>query len=177
MNNPKLIHPSKEYLESYLEACKEYKDKNIIDHFRDPDDFENWRHTIFERFENERNSINLKPGYVPSTTLWLVDDDEFIGSGNIRHFLNDDLKRYGGHIGYGIRVSKWNKGYGTYQLKLLLREASKLGINPALITCHSTNPASAKVMEKNGGKFIDMIDNVRDGQTIKTLRYHVPTDC
>ena len=42
---------------------------------------------------------------------------------SIRHRLTDDLKRYGGHIGYDVRYSEWNKGYGTLMLRLALEKA------------------------------------------------------
>lgn len=66
---------------------------------------------IFEKYDNYRNERNLKPNRVGSDYYWLVDEDNgyFIGEISIRHRLTDDLKRYGGHIGYGVRFSEWKK--------------------------------------------------------------------
>lgn len=72
----------------------------------------------------------------------------FLGKISIRHRLTDALLRYGGHIGYGIRYSQWNKGYGTLLLKLALEKAGEMGIHEVLTTCDDDNAASAKVMEK-----------------------------
>ena len=104
-----------------------------------------------EKLANEEKGIGLKEGYVPATTLWLVNNEKFIGRVSIRHKLNDALMEYGGHIGYAIRPSERNKGYGTKILELALPLAKKLGISKALITCDDDNPGSIKIIEKNGG--------------------------
>ena len=174
MENVKLILPCEEYLQSYLEACREYKEHNVATYsFHDPDKFDEWKDIIFQRYADYRKGLNLEPGWVPGTTFWLVEDGEFIGMGGVRHRLNEGLERFGGHIGYGIRYSKWNKGYGTLQLKLLLQEAAKLGISRVLITCNDDNIGSARVIEKNGGKHWDTIDNTIDGVFRRTRRYWI----
>ena len=40
---------------------------------------------------------------------------------NIRHYLNEELSKFGGHIGYSIRPTERNKGYAHEQLKLALK--------------------------------------------------------
>ena len=79
--------------------------------------------------------------------------------------------RYAGHIGYGVRCSEWNKGYGTLMLKLALEKAKEMGLSKVLLTCDDDNPASAKVMEKNGAVLQDKIENIIDGKKIITRRY------
>lgn len=176
MKDVKLVVPSAQYLMSYLEACREMKASGVtFSTLSDPDTFDCWKDTLFERMEDYRLGRNIKPGHVPASVFWLVQDDEMIGVGNIRHSLTPALERLGGHIGYAIRPSKWNQGYGTLQLKLLLREANKLGISRALLTCDERNIASARVMEKNGGVYQDTIDNVMDGQPIRLRRYWIDT--
>ena len=44
-------------------------------------------------------------GYVPSTTLWWVEDVDYLGRIAIRHRLTPDLREVGGHIGYDVRPS------------------------------------------------------------------------
>jgi predicted acetyltransferase len=127
--------------------------------------------TLLQRYHDQSLGIGLPPGYVPATTFWLVAGDEWIGIGNIRHRLTPELERFGGHIGYAIRYSRWNMGYGTLQLRLLLAEARRLGFKRALITCSRGNIGSARVIEKNGGVLENIVDNVIDGQRIETCRY------
>lgn len=93
---------------------------------------------------------NLKPQFVPQTTYWLFIDDFPVGIGKLRHYLNDNLRILGGHIGYTIRPSKRQRGYGTIILKELLKKAKEIGIDEVLITCREDNTASKKVIQKNG---------------------------
>ena len=176
MDNVKLIKPCEKYLESYLEACREFKAMDISTAFyNDPDKYNEWKATLIQRYEDHSKGINLPEGYVPCTTYWLVDGENFIGRGSVRHTLNDFLQKYGGHIGYYIRSSYWGQGYGTLQLKLLLEKAHELGINKALITCDTHNIASARVMEKNGAVRLDEIEVTVDNKVRKIYRYEVET--
>ena len=74
-------------------------------------------------------------------------------------------------MGYGIRFSEWDKGYGTLMLSLALEKAKDLGIAAVLITCDDDNYALAKVMENNGLALQDKVPNVVDGKAIITRRY------
>ena len=164
-----LVEPCKRYLQSYLEAYDEYKMNGIQTYA-----FDDARaYNIFEKYDNYRNERNLPPNRVGSDFYWLVDPSRnyFIGEISIRHRLTDSLRRYGGHIGYGIRFSEWNKGYGTLMLQLALVKAKHLGISTALITCDDDNYGSAKVMEKNGLVLQDKVSNIINGQAITTRRY------
>jgi predicted acetyltransferase len=106
-------------------------------------------------------------GHVPSTTLWWVQDDEFLGRLAIRHRLTPHLREAGGHIGYDVRPPARRRGHATAMLRAALPVAHGLGIASALITCDATNLASRKVIEANGG--------VIDDQRGDTLRFWVPT--
>jgi predicted acetyltransferase len=106
-------------------------------------------------------------GYVPCTTLWWVDGDEYLGRVAIRHRLTEPLRRVGGHIGYDVRPSARRRGYATAMLRAALPVAKALGIDPALLTCDTSNVASRKVIEANGG----VLEDEGDGK----LRFWVPT--
>ena len=89
---------------------------------------------------------------VPAHTYFLVlDNKKIIGAVNIRHYLNDYLLNFGGHIGYGVRPSERKKGYASLMLSMALPIAKELGINKALITCDKNNVGSAKTIINNGG--------------------------
>ena len=165
----RLIIPTEEYLRSYIEAQEEYDKHHVTTyHFTDPASCD-----IFEKFDNYRNERDLKPDRVGEDKFWLVDDEKayFIGEIAVRHRLNEALLQRGGHIGYGVRYSEWNKGYGTRMLALALERAKALGIPRVLITCNDDNPASARVMEKNGFTLEDKILVARDGEELLTRRY------
>ena len=82
--------------------------------------------------------------------LWL--DGEIVGMYRIRPELNDFLKTVtGGHIGYGIKKEYRGKGLGTQGLKLALEVLkTKTKDSEAYLFVHKDNPASLKVMQKNG---------------------------
>ncbi|MDF2700105.1 MAG: acetyltransferase [Haloplasmataceae bacterium] len=98
--------------------------------------------------------------FVPAHTYFLVQNNKIIGAINIRHYLNDYLFNFGGHIGYGIRPTERKKGYATQMLKMALPIARELGINKALITCDKSNIGSRKTIVKNGGVLEnEVVDN------------------
>ena len=74
-----------------------------------------------------------------------------MGAVNIRHYLNDELLRSGGHIGDGVRPSERRKGYATAMIALALDECRRLGIREVLMCCNKENAGSAKSIMNNGG--------------------------
>ena len=70
---------------------------------------------------------------------------------NLRHDLTDALRRYGGHIGLGIRPSYQGRGLGTQLLKLTLDAARDRGIRAVHVHCHKDNRASVGMILANGG--------------------------
>lgn len=92
-------------------------------------------------------------GFVRAHTFFLTDEaGSILGAVNIRHELNDELLKSGGHIGYGVRPSERRKGYAIRMLALALPIAKKLGISKALITCDKENIGSARTILRNGGR-------------------------
>src|SRR5690606_19505183 len=77
-------------------------------------DFDGFVRGLHVRADESR----LMFGWVPSTELWLIEDGEYIGTSHIRHRLNEQLRRYGGNIGYEIRPSRRMQGYGKEILRL-----------------------------------------------------------
>lgn len=111
----------------------------------------------FEEFLIEANNnskgINLQNGIVPSDIYFLVDENSkyLIGTIDVRHYLNEYLSEYGGHIGYGIRPSERQKRYVTKMMALALEKCKKMGSLKVLITCFKSNIASANTIIKNSG--------------------------
>ena len=62
------------------------------------------------RLNNCSLGIGLPDGWVPHTTFWLVEDEEIVGVSSLRHRMTDQLKRIGGHIGFGVRPSAQGRG-------------------------------------------------------------------
>lgn len=166
----KLIKPDRKYYNSFLEAVKEYKENNVTTY----QFFECDTEDIFIRMKELEDGINLPDGWVTGTYLWMVDGHEFVGEVNIRHKLTEDLSKLGGHIGYGVRYSRQNKGIGTKMLSLALKYAKdELGLDRILLTCNDDNYASIKVIENNNGLLQDKIQNTIENYTWTTRRYWI----
>ena len=96
---------------------------------------------------------NPPENYVTDSTFFCIDDDRdiVVGAVNIRHYLNENLLRNGGHIGDGVRPSERRKGVATKMISLALEECGKLGISRVLMVCDKDNIGSAKSIINNGG--------------------------
>ena len=89
---------------------------------------------------------------VPYTVLWWVEDEEFLGSLHIRHHLNANLEKVGGHVGYAVRPAARGQGHATAILAAGLDYIrANLDLERVLLTVNAQNPASIRVIEKNGG--------------------------
>ncbi len=110
---------------------------------------------MLEMIQYQRGE-NLPEGYVPETFLFLWNDDEIVGQFRIRHFLNEALRVGAGHLGYFIAKEFRGNGYGTEGLRLTLEYASKIVPEDEIyLRVNRDNPASLKVMLKNGGRIVD----------------------
>jgi predicted acetyltransferase len=149
----KLVKPSMEYKDSFLKGAAEISAegyRSFLKAFVDENNFQQYCDTV----NNLSMGIGLKHGKVSETSFWLIDDDgNFVGHTSIRHELSDTLLSFGGHIGYIIVPSYRGKGYGKKILELCLFEALRIGLPRVLMTCDSSNAASARIIEKNGGIF------------------------
>ncbi len=166
----RLIEPEVKFYPSYLGAIEENRRERVKeDVFLGGTQLE-----FFRRIEEFATGRNLPLHYVKATYLWLTEGEDFIGEISIRHKLTDALLRFGGNIGYGVRYSRWNRGYGTAMLRGALEYAGReLGLKRVLITCDDDNYGSARVIEKNGGVLADKIQNVIDGAERTTRRYWI----
>jgi predicted acetyltransferase len=91
-------------------------------------------------------------GLVPAHTLFLLEGDDIAGAINIRHALNEYLRTYGGHIGYGVAPSRRGRGYAGRMVRLAAPLCRQLGLERVLITCHAENLASARTIQNLGGR-------------------------
>lgn len=152
--NVKLIKLTREYKNELGEMIDEWKYDQKVNHTnRSPYAiFKNDYHDIDYYLDNLDFMVPTD-GHVPTTTFFLLDVDRnrLLGAVNIRHYLNEDLLKDGGHIGDGIRPSERRMGYATEMIRLALIECKKLGIDKVLMVCDKDNIASAKTIINNGG--------------------------
>lgn len=114
--------------------------------------------------KNEEYAKNL--GRCQSKTFLLIreNDNKIIGMINVRWNLTEEMKQFGGNIGYGIRPTERRKGYNKINLYLGLLEAQRLGLDKVMLDCDVNNIGSAKTMQALGGTLerteIDPYDGV-----------------
>jgi len=177
---PQLMPPDLRVRASFAAAMDEFRaeGRGVAD---DPSEIgrylrhrhEAWLSDVaFQAFIDEERALCLEEtprpvGYVPSTELWWVEDETFLGRIGIRHRLTPALLEIGGHIGYDVRPSARRRGHATAMLREALIVARALGIRSALVTCSVDNVGSRMVIKRNAG--------VLEDQRGEKLRFWVPT--
>ena len=171
MNNLFLIEDSKmkdiekikEYNEDFMKLNPEWTP------FVTEDNFEEFLKEVEEKKQGIGNDG------IKEIFYWFMEENKIIGSGSIR--LNPEVDEYTekicGHLFYQIIPSKRGNGYGTILCHLLLEKMKELGFKEALITCFDTNIGSIKIIENNGGEFIEYYydENEENPEYRKNRRY------
>lgn len=158
----RLLLPHVRYKKTYLSGLREFHSEGFLTNKIDYGEAANDFGAFARKIKGKRTGKNMPKGYVPESEFWLIDDNEYIGTVKIRHRLNETLRMVGGHIGYYIRPTKRQRGYGKKILKLALPKAARLGIGKALVTCDDTNVGSRKVIEANGGVLENIVPDKRN---------------
>ena len=158
----KLVKASKEYQIQITEMLDEWyaSGEKIV-----PYAIRRLNYHDFENYCLNLEKWDMREGQVPNSTFFCLDEDRnlVVGAINIRHYLNEDLMRDGGHIGDGVRPSERRKGIATEMIALALQECRKLGIDKVLMVCDKDNIGSAKSIINNGG----VLENeIMDGENV-----------
>lgn len=158
MSASKLVRPSVEYKDSFLEALREYhaEGKRLYNEIpRLKSDFETFVKELRAEKGYPHQPFQEWVDPVPETVTWLVKDGEYIGACDIRHRLNWHLEKWGGHISFIIRPSRRGRGFGKKILMKAMPIANFIGIEKALLTIDPDNQAAIRVAESCGAKFDD----------------------
>lgn len=149
-----LVAPAQEHKEMVLAYKKEHMDNqekhlhgsSLLDSY---DNYEDWLTLL----KNNQNIETLPEGWVVSSTFLVLNEtkDMVIGMVDIRHSLNEMLRSFGGHIGYGVRPSCRRQGYATQILKEALTFCKSIGLNQVMVACDVANVGSSKTILKCGG--------------------------
>ena len=71
----------------------------------------------------------------------------------VRHYFNEYLEKYAGHIGYSVRPSERRKGYAKWMLAQGLVFCRRIGLPRVLISCETENEGSRRTILANGGVY------------------------
>ena len=162
-----LIKPSKAYLDEIYEYRQEFLDNDErsagdsgLRHF---EDISAWLERC--RLTESKETIP-DPALVESEQFMLLYKGEkrILGMINFRHYMNDYVAEYAGHIGYGVRPTERRKGYAKKMLGLCLEKCRLFsGLDKVLITCDDDNEASRRTILAAKGVF-ERTNLTEDGQ-------------
>lgn len=115
--------------------------------------------------DEEAAGIGHPPGIPPQTTFVLVGGGDVLGEVRYRPQLDEPYEQFNGHAAYNLRPSARGRGVATAGLGLLVDRARADGLPGMLLTVEGDNPASVRVIEKNGGRHLrDTVDD--DGEQV-----------
>ncbi|WP_263416513.1 GNAT family N-acetyltransferase [Terriglobus albidus] len=113
----------------------------------------------------ELDRVSLHPVHkVPAYFFRMVDlrTRAEVGRINLRLGSEPHVERYAGHVGYFVEPAYRGHGCASRALRLLMRIARGLGIDPLWITCDPDNIPSRRTCERAGAEFIEIVDVPED---------------
>lgn len=155
MKTMKLIEPTIEfanqiaaYRAEFLAAGDSMDGTGALRRFESPSDW-------IDHVNAGKNPATIEPEKVPATQYLYVreSDKKIVGMIQIRHYMNDYLEKYAGHIGYSVVPCERRKGYATQMLHDSLPKCIEIGIEKALVCCYTENEGSRKTILHNGGVY------------------------
>lgn len=127
-----------------------------------------------QKLHNRKDSSKIAAHLVPSTTMYAFVGEEIVGRLSVRHQLNENLEKRGGHIGYSVGPNHRRKGYAKEMFKQAMRYCQTIGLSRILVTCSDINEASWRVIEGFGGSLENRILDNEEGELIR--RYWVDVE-
>lgn len=148
-----LVEPSEEYAEQITEYKQAFLDADSSMDGCGPLRRCEDSLTYISECRKYTSQETLPDGWVLTTQFFYIRkaDNRLVGMIQVRHYFNDWLSKFGGHIGYSIKPDERRKGYATSMLKAILPYCKEIGLDKILISCIDGNLGSEKTILNNGG--------------------------
>lgn len=147
----------KSYRQEMLDANSEMDGCGSLRRHAEPQEW-----LAFNQLLKNRKTVPVK--WVVSTQFVCVrqSDRRIVGMIQVRHYLNDYLREYAGHIGYSVRPSERRKGVATAMLHCVLPFCRSIGLDRVMIACEPDNPGSRGTILNNGGQYWRTVHDAHD---------------
>ena len=148
-----LVLPS----EAYLDEVRAYREEFLAagssmdgtGALRRCEDTREWLSAVRAGDDPDR----VPEGKVRATVFLCVAEGRVLGMIQLRHTLNEYLRRYSGHIGYSVRPSARRQGVAKWMLAAVLPYCRELGLDRVMIACEPWNEGSRRTILSCGGVY------------------------
>ena len=170
-----LIKPTVEYAKQIMEYRQEFFDSGDsmdgcgpLRRFEDPKEYIK----ICIDYENPKT---VPENLVQATQFLCIrkSDNKLVGMIQVRHYFNEYLEKYAGHIGYSVRSSERRKGYAKEMLNWALPFCREIGLDKVLISCIDGNIGSEKTILANGGIYESTVYEPNSDKNLKRFWIHL----
>ena len=98
--------------------------------------------------------------WVPCYVFHILSAKTEIEAGEIKLRIGntEQMRLYGGHVGYGVRPEFRGNHFAAKALRLLIPLARRHGLSELWITCNPENVASRRTCELAGAEMIEIVD-------------------
>ena len=126
--------------------------------------------------ETYANPETVPENRVQSTQFVLTRAGEkrILGMIQVRHYFNEYLEKYAGHIGYSVRPSERMRGYATWMLHESLAFCKEIGLSKILVSCLTENEGSRRTILANGGVYEATVHEPKENVWLERYWITVP---
>ena len=134
-------------------------------------------HEWLKENETYANPETVPKDRVQSTQFVLTREEEkrILGMIQVRHYFNEYLEKYAGHIGYSVRPTESRRGYAKRMLHESLAFCREIGLDRILVSCLRENEGSRRTILANGGIYETTVYEPRENVWLERYWIAIPS--